>query len=548
MPDQVKKVYDPIKARWDILTPPQRYKLLGVIAVVLIAIIFTVWFAFRTRWETIVTQESSQTISTMRATLDNAGIRNRTRNHNSELQVDASRADEAILLTLIEGTAPNREHFTWANALDTGLATTDAERARLEILGMEGAAERQLMAMNGIHGADVIFTIPHTRPFERNAPEPRASVKITVGSEFSMGQGRVLANMVAANVSRLTIENIQIVNQFMQSVWDGAEVSETSTDVVQGIREQHTNQVDFMLRQILTALGFDDMAVAYNPVFDDRIMSEEIARRFYVPEGMDGTGIPTVSRHERAEMQGTGAGLEPGMQSNMAAFPNYAAIGNNIMSASQRSSFEEFVVNETTTATTYAHGVANPALSNLSVVGVKTIPVYQGIWEEDNPGYCWERHKLAHSHATLYNGDFEDFDVFHELIANAVGLPLSRVSLVVQRGFIFTDSETTDWNTLIPTILMVFVLLLLLAMLLFGLLRRQRAAGEDEESLEPQLAVEDLLVSTQLEEAREEAAAELEEIDYFKENEIKKHIEKFVNEKPEAVASLLRNWINVEEW
>lgn len=41
---------------------------------------------------------------------------------------------------------------------------------------------------------------------------------------------------------------------------------------------------------------------------------------------------------------------------------------------------------------------------------------------------------------------------------------------------------------------------------------------------------------------------ELEEIDYFKENEIKKHISKFVDKHPEAVASLLRNWINVEEW
>jgi flagellar M-ring protein FliF len=95
---------------------------------------------------------------------------------------------------------------------------------------------------------------------------------------------------------------------------------------------------------------------------------------------------------------------------------------------------------------------------------------------------------------------------------------------------------------------MVAVLFLLIGLLAFGLVRRQKMAGEDEESLEPQLAVEDLLVSTQLEEAREEEAAALEEIDYHKENEVKKQIEKFVNEKPESVAALLRNWINVEEW
>jgi flagellar biosynthesis/type III secretory pathway M-ring protein FliF/YscJ len=29
---------------------------------------------------------------------------------------------------------------------------------------------------------------------------------------------------------------------------------------------------------------------------------------------------------------------------------------------------------------------------------------------------------------------------------------------------------------------------------------------------------------------------------------VKKHIEKFINEKPDAVAALLRNWLNIEEW
>jgi flagellar M-ring protein FliF len=92
---------------------------------------------------------------------------------------------------------------------------------------------------------------------------------------------------------------------------------------------------------------------------------------------------------------------------------------------------------------------------------------------------------------------------------------------------------------------MLAVLLLLIAMLIIALLARRKE--EEEEDVEPELSVEDLLATTQLEEAKDEEQR-LKEIDYEQENEIKKQIDKFVNEKPEAVAALLRNWLNAEEW
>ena len=58
--------------------------------------------------------------------------------------------------------------------------------------------------------------------------------------------------------------------------------------------------------------------------------------------------------------------------------------------------------------------------------------------------------------------------------------------------------------------------------------------------MEPELSVEDLLATTQ-EESR------LDEIELDDKSETRILIEKFVDENPEAVASLLRNWIN-EEW
>ena len=552
MPDQIKKYFDPLRARWDLLTTPQRYKLLSVIAVVLIAVALTAYFAFRTQWETIASNQNLVAINPMRAALDNAGIRNRTRNHNSALQVDRRRAEEAWGIIQLEGAAPNSEHFTWANALDTGLGATDDERRRRDILGMEGAIASMLMTQNGIIGATVILDIPNTRPFDRNAPQPSAAITITITEEFSASQGRNLAMMVSRSLSQLELDNIIILDQFMRTVFSGDDEAQDPTDQAQQIRTQHTNHVLLTTRQLLS-LAFDEVGITPNFVFEDRIVSEEVHSIYRIPEGMDGTGIVQQDTGARAEMEGSPGGLEPGLQPQTATFPNYAMPGGGIMSASQREWVRNYLVDNVVTATTYGAGGIVPDRSSAAIVVVNNRTENQALWMADVPegedprtDADWERFKNDNRIPTSINGYFDDFEEFHALVASAMGLPIDNVSFMVMERILFEDTLADGLD--IPTLLMVAVLLLLLAMLLYGLLRRQRAAGEEEEALEPQLAVEDLLVSTQLEEAKEEAAQELEEIDYFKENEIKKHIEKFVNEKPEAVAALLRNWINIEEW
>ena len=61
------------------------------------------------------------------------------------------------------------------------------------------------------------------------------------------------------------------------------------------------------------------------------------------------------------------------------------------------------------------------------------------------------------------------------------------------------------------------------------------------QELEPELSVESLLASTR------ENESDMEDIAYSEKSEARLLIEKFVDEKPEAVASLLRNWLN-EDW
>jgi len=77
------------------------------------------------------------------------------------------------------------------------------------------------------------------------------------------------------------------------------------------------------------------------------------------------------------------------------------------------------------------------------------------------------------------------------------------------------------------------------ALLIFVIIRGTSPVEVTE--LEPELSVEGLLATTKEDEKG------LEEIEMGEKSETRAMIEKFVDENPEAVAMLLRNWIN-EDW
>jgi len=85
---------------------------------------------------------------------------------------------------------------------------------------------------------------------------------------------------------------------------------------------------------------------------------------------------------------------------------------------------------------------------------------------------------------------------------------------------------------------MIAMIVLILGLLGFVIFKSTRPIEVLE--TEPELSVEALLASTK-------EASPLDDIDFNEKSEARKLIEKFVDENPEAVAQLLRNWLN-EDW
>ena len=124
------------------------------------------------------------------------------------------------------------------------------------------------------------------------------------------------------------------------------------------------------------------------------------------------------------------------------------------------------------------------------------------------------------------------------MVSNATGIDTSNISIVSYDVPFFTESSTSGrtWSDYLQIALAVLIFALL------GYVVFRSTRKEQEAQLEPELSVESLLETT-----KEAEQSELEDIGYSEKSEIRVLIEKFVDENPEAVASLLRNWLN-EEW
>ena len=117
----------------------------------------------------------------------------------------------------------------------------------------------------------------------------------------------------------------------------------------------------------------------------------------------------------------------------------------------------------------------------------------------------------------------------------ATGIAEADISIVAYEEPMFVDSTSTSIG--LTDIIQIALIVVILGMLIFVVLRSMRTAKAQDK--EEELSVENLLQST--------PAVLLEDIEMETKSQARQMIEKFVEENPEAVANLLRNWLT-EDW
>ena len=119
-------------------------------------------------------------------------------------------------------------------------------------------------------------------------------------------------------------------------------------------------------------------------------------------------------------------------------------------------------------------------------------------------------------------------------MSQATGIPEANISIIAYDVPYFEYSKNQRSLTDYLQIIIALLVFLLLGFVVFRSLRR-----DEEEDVEQEVTVDQLLEN--------QPDEELEDIGFNEKSEARILIEKFVDEKPEAVANLLRNWLN-EDW
>ena len=264
--------------------------------------------------------------------------------------------------------------------------------------------------------------------------------------------------------------------------------------------------------------------------------TEETDNNYYTEDGAEHGPVASESLYEKEATGGDGG--VPGTDTNNGDDTGYmledGATSNLTISDTDRQ------YNTRKKVPTRQGGVGDVNYENSSITVVANQNRY---YSEAALKASGELDDMTFDEFVAANRDKVKLDVdqdFIQMVSKATGFSEDNIVIVAYEVpfFEYDDGGSFIDNAVdyLPIIIAV-IIMLMLGYVVFRSTRKEQVLVEEE----PELSVESLLASTK------EAEDSLEDIGFSEKSETRILIEKFVDENPEAVASLLRNWLN-EEW
>ena len=361
--------------------------------------------------------------------------------------------------------------------------------------------------------------------------ESSAWILLELDGEFTTDNAAFLAKAVAKALGNKTEENIVILDNSGNMLFSGDDsYSAAGTASSQlSVKTQWENKVKNEVRQVLLGTNeFDKIEVASN--LDLSFSSSKVTNHEYYVADDKTEGYLSSKRTYNSESTNESGGV-PGTDSN--GDVEYEYLDDAGSSSTTEETEENYLPSEMITEEEKLPGAIVYENSSIAVTCIK----YNIIREEDVEtqglldGITWEEYKIANAEGTRTQVD----DELYEVVAKATGFPKENITFVARTENVFFDKEGLSVSS--SDIVQIILIIVILALLAFVVIRSMRSEKSEEQPEE--LSVETLLQS--------QPAVEIEDISTEQISETRKMIEKFIDENPEAAASLLRNWLN-QEW
>ena len=284
--------------------------------------------------------------------------------------------------------------------------------------------------------------------------------------------------------------------------------------------------------KIIDLLGsmYDDVRISPNLVLDwDQY--QENNTKYSVQGEDDSRGIVASEKEASSSSTNTSEGGEPGTGTNGGETATYQTNSGNESSSKTQESEITYAPDKQESVYIKNLGDVDLERSSLSVNLFNNKIYKEEDVKETLNGTTWDEFKTQNKQQIVLEVD----EGIVASIRSATGI--ENVVVNAYENPIFLDEEVyvVDYKDFIPYILL--VLLLIIVAFIVLKFRKQEEVVE----VEPELEVEEMLKA-----AKEQV--ELDEIEVKENLETKRQIDKFVDEKPEAVANLLRNWLTDDDW
>ena len=535
MPEQIQALLNKILEWWRRFTKRQQALIVSITAVVLLAFVI---------WVVVLSQPTYIRLITCDDTAQSAQVQTLLTDNSINYQVSQDgltysvlEKDEAQANILLGSNSIPASGYSLSDVIDGSFSTTEADKEKRYQLYLEERFAKCLEVYTMVDSAVVTLNLPNDDGTILSKQEDAyASVTLTLNAPMGEKTAAGIARYVATMLGNDDTKQITITDSEGNLLYAGDEISTAQGTISNN--QSHQDEVELSIATevrdvLLSTEVYDNVEVAMNldMSFDK---DSFVDTHYYVEEGQ---AQGYLFHESGANSSSTnGAGGVPGTDSNDDD-TTYVTSNGSTSESSTEEWDKTYRPSQKVTTHEGQVGVINYGTSSVSVACTSIVTYSQEQMEKDGTldelGMTFDQFVKENDKRT----QLEVSPDFVTLVAKATGFSEANVQIVAYDVPMFQYKSTGGVD--ITFILQLVLALLIFAMLGFVVFRSLKV--EHEEPVEEEVTLEELIASTQ------DNEEELEDIGYTEKSEARILIEKFVDEKPEAVASLLRNWLN-EDW
>jgi flagellar M-ring protein FliF len=524
VPDFIKKYLDQLKEFWGSLEKSQKTRLYITSAIVVVAISISIFVLTRPHRIVLFANADKKQVGEMIGILNDNGIWNEAESNGTSIVIDQKDNDKAQIV-LAQAGYP-REGFTFEDAISSiGITTTQQDKEHIWKHQKVSDLESKLEMLDNIDEAAVTLATPESSIFlnaSSQAPRPTANVMVRPNKTLTSSQVEGIVMLVSRSVENLDPNDVTVIdnNSNILNITSG-DNSISAANSQEELRKKRETELEQKVVDYFSGGQFDNFdtfRVVANVILDFDKEKSQI-KTITNPEGMDGGAVISSSTAEERVKNGTEGG-EPGIGTNPGE-TNAQGYQTGNGSSSDYSNVQE----------EYNYGYDEKISEHEKATG-KMITNESGLAIS-----LWYGHKVPDD--TRLGDDF--ITEIKTAASTATGIPVRNISVNKLKLLPKEDVEEMAADIIRELVrdygFFAIMVLLIVGMLIVGIPRKK---NRGDEAIPVPLAGGPKFAVPDYDE-------QIPEIELEERSEIKKQIDKFVKQKPDSVAQLLRNWLS-DEW